>query len=576
MKSSNMALLFLALVLSAGCGGGGGGSSAPTLVSISVTPVNPIIPLGTIGQFTATGHYSDNSTRNITTLVIWSSSTTTVATISNAAGFEGSAVLVSTGTTVITAKSGSRSAFTTLTVIVPALVSIEVKPAVSSIHTTSTEQFTATGIYSNNSTTDITLSVTWTSSTPDVAMIDNNGLATAVSTATTATTMITAKSGSASGSAILTVTGGAAAPAPNVLPITVNGSLCSSATSSNYINKPCVSVTICTPGTSTCQTIDDILLDTGSFGLRIFKQALSISLTQATSGTGSLAECVQFADGSSDWGPVQLADVILGNEPPVTVPIQVIDSKFGTVPSTCGVPDTSPAIAGYTGILGTGVFVQDCGSICESFSNNGMYYSCSGSTCSGATVPINKQVSNPVASLPTDSNGVVVELPTVLSNGTPSVDGILVLGIGTRANNMSSGVTTFAADQFGEIVTIFGGTSYNSIIDSGSNGLFFTPPSTGLLPNCPFPDSEWFCPASITTLSATNTGVFGSPSSDVLFQIDNFESLTTNLSNKVFSNNGGSLSNLFDWGLPFYFGRNIFVGIEGTTSSVGTGPYFAY
>ena len=57
-----------------------------------------------------------------------------------------------------------------------------------------------------------------------------------------------------------------------MLPITVNGSLCSI---NSYINKPCVSVTVCTPGTSTCQTIDDILLDTGSFGLRIFKQVLT-------------------------------------------------------------------------------------------------------------------------------------------------------------------------------------------------------------------------------------------------------------------------------------------------------------
>ena len=66
-----------------------------------------------------------------------------------------------------------------------------------------------------------------------------------------------------------------------MLAITVNGSLCSN---NSYINKPCVSVTICTPGTSTCQTINDILLDTGDSGLRIFKQVLSVSLTQVTSG----------------------------------------------------------------------------------------------------------------------------------------------------------------------------------------------------------------------------------------------------------------------------------------------------
>ena len=148
----------------------------------------------------------------------------------------------------------------------------------------------------------------------------------------------------------------------------MNGSLCSAATSAGYVNKPCVSVTVCTPGSTTaCQTINDILLDTGSSGLRIFKQALTnpnVALTPVTSGTGLLAECAQFADGSSDWGPVQRADVRLGNEPAVQVSIQVIDAAFGTVPPGCGIPDTSPAAAGFNGILGVGLFSQDCGSGC--------------------------------------------------------------------------------------------------------------------------------------------------------------------------------------------------------------------
>jgi len=77
--------------------------------------------------------------------------------------------------------------------------------------------------------------------------------------------------------------GGGTTPSPpvvsgdNVLAITVNGSLCSS---NSYINKPCVSVTICAPATSTCQTISDILLDTGDSGIRIFKQVLTVPLTQ--------------------------------------------------------------------------------------------------------------------------------------------------------------------------------------------------------------------------------------------------------------------------------------------------------
>jgi hypothetical protein len=574
MKSSKIPILFLILLLVAGCGGGGSGTPSPTLISIAITPENPIIALGVPEQFIATGTYSNNSKKNITASVSWTSSVPDVATISNAAGIIGVANPVKSGVATITAKSGNVSGSTTATVVAPALVAIDVEPAASVIATGLTRQFTAIGTYSDNSTADLTSAVTWTAA-PDVATIDSSGLSTAVSTAGTATTVVMARSGNATGSAVLTVTGGIAAPAGNVIPITVNGSLCSPNTSASYPNKPCVSVTICIPGTLTCQTISDILLDTGSSGLRIFKQALTtVSLTQIISGSGSVAECAQFGDGSSEWGPVEFADVTLGDETAKNVPIQVIDSTFGTYPSTCGTPDTTPSLAGFTGILGVGVFVQDCGLTCENQANNGMYYSCSGSTCTGTTVPLSSQVQNPVALLPTENNGVILELPTVPSNGSQSVNGMLVLGIGTKANNAPSGVTAYKTDAFGEITTIFGGT-YSGIIDSGSNGLFFTPPSIGLLPNCPSPDSDWFCPSSITTLSANNEGASGSPSDDVFFQIGNFMSLA-NSSHNVFSNLGGSSPGLFDWGLPFYFGRNVYVGFEGQNSGIGTGPYFAY
>ncbi|HKN19417.1 MAG TPA: DUF3443 domain-containing protein, partial [Dissulfurispiraceae bacterium] len=355
--------------------------------------------------------------------------------------------------------------------------------------------------------------------------------------------------------------------ANNVLPVSVNGSACN-----NYADEPCVSVTVCTPGTSTCQTIDGILLDTGSYGLRIFQQLLSVPLTQVLSGSGSLAECLEYADGSSDWGPVQTADVILGNEPAVEVPIQVIDSTFGTIPSSCGppdyTPDTQPSVVGYNGILGVGPFVQDCGSGCVGNSDNGQYYVCTGSTCTGTPAALSAQVSNPVAGLPVDNNGIIVELPDVLSSGEPSVGGIVVLGIGTLFNNNPPVVTTYPLDQNGDFITTFNNSSYtDSFIDTSSNGLFFPP--TSLLPDCGDAPG-WFCPSSAQNLSAT----IGSPGSDVFFQIGNFDTLL-NSGNNVFANIGGD-DPTFDWGLPFYLGSNIYIGFNGTSSSLGAGPYFAY
>jgi hypothetical protein len=341
-------------------------------------------------------------------------------------------------------------------------------------------------------------------------------------------------------------------------------------------NTAFVSVKVCTPGTSTCQTIDHILLDTGSYGLRIFRSALNGALPSPTSG---LAECIAFLDGSGEWGPVQTADVYLGGEPVVTVPIHVIDPTFaaGQIPAACSPPnvslDQNPSQAGYNGILGVGLFAQDCGSGCAPPNNgNNWYFSCSGAGCSSTAVPLASQVQNPVALLPQDNNGILVQLPSVPAGGASAVPGLLVLGIGTQTNNMPSGVTTYPANFIGEFTTIFNGTSFtNSIIDTGSNGLFFYDPA---LTVC---STFWFCPPTTTTLTATNRGAGGTPSGQVQFTIGNATNLF-NSGNNVFAELGGPVpvQDGFDWGLPFFLGRNVFVGIEGKASSLGTGPYWAY
>jgi hypothetical protein len=355
----------------------------------------------------------------------------------------------------------------------------------------------------------------------------------------------------------------------------VNGSHCSN---NPYINEPCVSVTVCSPDNSACQTINGILLDTGDIGLRLFKSALKVSLTPVTDTNGDIADCVPYADGSSNWGPVETASVILGNEPAVQVPIQVIDSTFGTVPTSCANVNQDPAGAGFNGSLGVGIYLQDCGLPCQSNPTNGQYYSCNGTNCNQAQVLVDNQVQNPVALLPHDNNGVIVELPSVPSTGALSANGALVLGISTQSNNQPTGVTAYDIDlQSGDFITAFDGSLYGSFIDSGSNGLYFPSPSGGQLPTCsPNPPlSDWFCPSSTKSLSATNFGAIGSPSGVVSFHIGNLISLLSS-PNSVFANIGGPNPVEFDWGLPFFFGRKVYIGFETKTSSLGTGPYWAY
>jgi len=197
-----VALLLLSIFL-AGCGCGG---SDVDLVSIAVTPPESTIVMGAAQQFTATGTYSDNTAKDITTLVTWTSSNLSTATISNATGSEGKAFGSFTGTTTITATSGSISGTAVLTVV-PTLVSITVAPDGLSIQTGSAQQYTATGHYSDFSIKEITAQVVWSSTAAAVASVSNDegtkGRALAL---TAGATSIVATSGEISGAAGLTVT----------------------------------------------------------------------------------------------------------------------------------------------------------------------------------------------------------------------------------------------------------------------------------------------------------------------------------------------------------------------------------
>jgi len=178
-----------------------------TLVSIQVAPTNPSIALGTTRQFTATGIFADNTSQDITASVTWSSASTAVATISNTAGSNGLAMAFAAGSTVISATLGTISGSSTLIVTPATLVSVQVAPTNPSIALGTTRQFIATGIFSDNTSQDITASVTWSSASTAVATISNttgsNGLATAVAAGST---VISATSGTISGSTTLTVT----------------------------------------------------------------------------------------------------------------------------------------------------------------------------------------------------------------------------------------------------------------------------------------------------------------------------------------------------------------------------------
>jgi len=103
----------------------------------------------------------------------------------------------------VTSELPSEQVLGTIT-LAPELLWIAVTPENASVAAGLTQQFTATGTYSNGSTEDLTATAAWDSSDADVAAIDATGLSTAI---TQGTTTITAALGAISDDTTLTVTG---------------------------------------------------------------------------------------------------------------------------------------------------------------------------------------------------------------------------------------------------------------------------------------------------------------------------------------------------------------------------------
>jgi len=365
------------------------------------------------------------------------------------------------------------------------------------------------------------------------------------------------------------------AAAPNVLAIAVSGGPTNSA-----LNQVFATVTICVPGTSNCQAIDNILVDTGSIGLRILSSALTLPLPQQAGPSGApIVECHPFVDGVT-WGPVQTADIKLSGEVASSVPIQVLGvDAFPTIPSGCssqGPPEETQSDLAANGFLGVGMLKQDCGTPCTftGSSNPGLYYICpTPSACQVTTEPVTSQVQNPVALFATDNNGVVVRLPIVPVGGAASAFGSLIFGIGTQSNNQLGSATKFTVDARQNFVTTFNGQSYpKSFIDSGSNAIFFLDSATSGLQACT-KSIGFYCPPSTRALSATHVGANG-VSSVVAINAGDVDERNATFS--AFGEATGANPGGFDWGLPFFYGRTIFTAIEGQPTPAGAGPYWAY
>jgi hypothetical protein len=349
----------------------------------------------------------------------------------------------------------------------------------------------------------------------------------------------------------------------------------------NALNIGYVTISLCMPGqTANCQTIDSVMVDTGSSGLRLLSSVVSLPLAQQHTSSGAgVVECFPFQDGFT-WGPVVTADLQLGSKRAAGGAIQLIGGPgLPPPPDSCTnsglTSEDTIDVLGANGVLGLGFFRQDCGPACAftGDSNPGLYFGCTASGCQVAMEPIAQQLQNPVWQFSSDNNGVVLSFPSVPLTGQSSAAGLLVFGIGTQANNALGGASVFQLDGGGSLSTAFNGTTVTGFVDSGSNGLYFLDASTAQIASCP-DTADFYCPLDTLHLSAVNSGTNGR-SGTIAFTVGNADTLF-NLPVALLPQIAGPFPGYFDWGLPFFYGRTVFTAIEGQNTPGGVGPYVAY
>ncbi len=368
---------------------------------------------------------------------------------------------------------------------------------------------------------------------------------------------------------------------------------------------PYVTLTICAPDTTTCQTIDHVVVDTGSVGLRILATALNPGMIaalpqQRDAAANPVGECLAFVDGYA-FGSVRHVDLKVGGEAVANMPIQVVGDgdRFAAVPTQCSAGGGNSLTAikdiGGNGILGIGVTTNDCGPRCTvaGGSSSAAYYDCPASGCAAiisraatTTVPF-EQLPNPVAAMAVNNNGSIISLPALPDTGARTLTGTLYFGIGTQTNNALGGATivttsSSANGSAGLFTVVYKATSLtNSFIDSGSNSHFFT--DSAITPCADANLKGYYCPPTPLSLALVIQGRNGT---NTTIAVPLFDAKPLLLGGNAAVPGIGAdpsataslkpVPRSFDLGLPFFFGRNVYVGIEGRSAGTATGPFFAF
>jgi hypothetical protein len=186
------------------------------------------------------------------------------------------------------------------------------------------------------------------------------------------------------------------------------------------------------------------------------------------------------------------------------------------------------------------------------------------------------QATNPVAAFSSaDNNGVLITLQSVPAGGAAdgTISGSLIFGIGTQTDNaLASTATVYGVDTYLNIPeATYNSVQYTSpsntiVLDTGSNGFDFldatTLASVGIV-DCA-DDASYYCPSSTVSFTVTLSGE-NDTSGTITFSIANADTLFASGS-AAFNDLGGSggtspSTDNLDFGLPFFFGKSVYVGM---------------
>ncbi len=336
------------------------------LVGITISPNQASLPIGETQQLTATGNFSDGSTQNLTSSVIWSSSTSTIASV----GASGSVLANGLGSATITASSGSLAGSAGITVTPAVVVSLNIVPATISMVLENSKQLQAQATWSDGTSQNVTATASWSSTPAGIVSLSSSGMATAWQVGTTT---VFANYGGTTGTAPLAVT-----PLLFVSYYSLVNTQASGMDGSLYITNPGLTAGGATAG-SLCamiyvfdqnQELNECcgcpVSDSGLLTLSLTNDLTANPLTGIPPAAGEIM-LVPSDIGSNPQcnagtlAPTGILDAWQTNVQSVPASPTLTEASFDTVPLASGNQAFLASLCGYLQTLGSGAGTCTCG-----------------------------------------------------------------------------------------------------------------------------------------------------------------------------------------------------------------------